>query len=109
MRPIFFLAAFVLSASPLSAQEPEVSLGVKAGWLHFALTTREGQAVKDSPVAVYDLKGQKIAEGDSGEDGQGEFPLPPGGRAIVEFKIGKRLADPILLKYGPGGVFPERV
>jgi len=109
MCRILLLAAFLLPSLPLRAEEPEVSLAVKSGWLHFAVATRNGEPVKDAPVFVYDAKGQKIAEGDSGDDGKGEFPLPGGGRAIVEFKIGKRMADPILLKYDAKAIFPERV
>lgn len=90
------------------ADEPRVSFSLKAGWLHFDLT-QEGKPIADALVTVYDAQGQKTAEGDSGTDGKGEFPLPSGPKSSIEFKIGKRLSDPVAVRSAAGGVYPPQV
>ena len=105
-----WIGAVVLlaTASPAHAAEPQVAFVVKGGWVEFGLT-RDGKPVADAQVLVFDGQGGKLAEGESGPEGRGEFPLPTGNPFRVEIKVGNRNADPIRLTKVDDRVVPANV
>jgi hypothetical protein len=111
-RPLL-IAAAVLIGIPLTAPigraaEPQVEFEVKDGWVEFVLT-RDDKPVPDATVLVFDSGGNKFAEGETGAQGRGLFPLPPGAEFRVEFKVDGRNADMIRLAPVDGRVVPNRV
>jgi hypothetical protein len=79
-----------------------VAFVLKRGWVAFTLQ-QNGQPVPDASVLVIDEGGRQFAEGETGAEGRGEFPLPPGQSFLVEFKVGSRRADPIRLQRSGDG------
>jgi hypothetical protein len=109
----FHIAAVVLLATAFSpasvlAAEPQVSFGVKDGWVEFTLT-HDDKPVADAQVRVFTTNGHQFAEGETGPGGRGEFPLPTDHSFRVEIKIGDHTADPILLTPIDDHVVPTNV
>jgi hypothetical protein len=92
------------------AAEPQVAFAVKTGWLEFTLR-QNGEPVPDATVLVFDEDGRQFAEGETGDQGRGQFPLPRGQAFHVEIKLGGRTADPIRLRRSGDGksVVPANV
>jgi len=90
------------------AAEPQIAFVVKEGWVDFTLK-QDAEPVSDAQVKIFDQNGHKFAEGETGTDGHGTFPMPTGDLFIAEIQIGERTADPIrICRYGEG-VEPDRV
>lgn len=109
----FWIAAVVLlatvsDATPALATEPQVAFVVKDGWVEFSLT-HDDNPVADAQVRVFTPNGYQFAEGETGLEGRGAFPLPPGQSFRIEIKIGDRTADPILLTPIDDHVVPTNV
>lgn len=103
------LLTALLIGSPSHAAEPQISFAVKNRWVKFTLT-HDDQPVTNGMVRVLDGGGNSFAEGETGDNGQGEFPLPPGRLFRVEIKIGNRTADLIPITSIAGNrVIPDRV
>jgi peroxiredoxin len=79
------------------AREPDVSFQVKDGWVEFAVQ-QDGQPCSDVSIHVIDERGMSFARGETGGEGQGVFPLPPGPSFIIELKTGARTADLVCLR-----------
>lgn len=90
---------------PCHAAEPTVSFQVKKGWVSFALQ-QNGKPVP-AVVQVLDEHGRTFAEGETGQEDRGEFPLPAGSTFTIEIKVGSRTADPICLRRAEGGTSVE--
>jgi hypothetical protein len=112
MRAKFPLIASIivlLFVLPVKATEPQISFVVKNRWVKFTLTHDE-TPVTNGMVRVFDGFGNTFAEGETGANGQGEFPLPSGHQFKVEIKIGERTADLIpVTSIGGNRVVPNRV
>lgn len=112
MRHIYFPIVsilFLISSLPTNAAEPQISFAVKNRWVQFTLT-HDDKPVTNGMVRVFDGFGNTFAEGETGTNGQGEFPLPSGHQFRVEIKIGDRAADPIpVTSIGGNRVVPNRV
>jgi hypothetical protein len=109
----FWIAAVVplatlLFVSPVAAREPQIAFAVKDGWVEITVT-HDDKPVADAQVRVITLSGHKFAEGETGPEGRGEFPLPPGTDFRVEIKVGDRNADPIRLTKIDDHVVPTNV
>jgi len=103
------LIALVTMAGSVPAADPQVEFTVTDGWVEFRLT-RDDRPVSGARVLVTDARGQKFADGATGEDGAGEFPIPPGSKNFrIEFRIDDRIADSILLTPVDGIVVPTNV
>ena len=101
--------AMMLSATTVLTAEPQISFAVKNRWVQFTLT-HDDKPVTNGMVRVFDSFGNTFAEGETGTNGQGEFPLPSGHQFRVEIKIGDRAADPIpVTSIGGNRIVPERV
>ncbi len=110
-RFIFEAVAFagtLLAASVANATEPQVAFVVKDGWVSMKMT-RDEKPVPDAEVRVYDEHGGKFGEGETGSEGQAEFPLPPGRIFRLEIKTGDRTADIIQLTKVDDQVMPANV
>jgi hypothetical protein len=105
---VLVIAAVVSFTTPADAAEPQVAFGVKNGWVEFTLM-HDDKPVADAQVRVITTNGHTFAEGETGPQGRGEFPLPPGHSFRVENKIGDRTADPILLTPIDDHVVPTNV
>ncbi len=102
------LLATVMFVSPVSAGEPQAAFAVKDGLIEMTIT-RDDMPVADAQVRVFAANGHKFAEGETGPEGRGEFPLPPGTDFRVEIKVGDRTADPIRLTKIDDYVVPTNV
>jgi hypothetical protein len=107
------IAAVVLLATACRpavahAAEPQVAFVVADGWVEFALT-QDGRPVAGAQVRVFAATGHRYADGETGPEGRGVFPLPPGPSFRVEIKLGDRTADPILLTPVGDHVVPTEV
>ncbi|MBU6217240.1 MAG: hypothetical protein KGR17_11610 [Acidobacteria bacterium] len=102
------LATVLCAASASNAAEPQAAFALKDGWVALAVT-RDGVPVNEARIKVCDGQGQPFATGETGQEGRGEFPLPPGPSFTVEIKVGDRTADPIRLTHGSAGLFPSEV
>lgn len=102
---VIALAACAVAAP---AAEPTVAFAVKDGWVSLALTGADGP-IADAQVEVYTAAGHRFAEGETGADGRGEFPLPPGPHCRVEIRIGDRRADSIRLTRTGDRLAPSNV
>jgi hypothetical protein len=101
--------ALLVSANTAQTAEPQISFTVKNRWVKFNLTHDE-TPVTNGMVRVFDGFGNTFAEGETGTNGQGEFPLPSGHQFKVEIKIGERTADLIpVTSIGGNRVVPNRV
>lgn len=109
-KPVFLWASVLTLALAARGHgsEPQVVFQVKDGWVEFTVR-HDGEPCAEATVNVLDQAGKKFAEGETGLDGQGVFPLPAGSFFIVEFKVGKRTADPVPLRRTRDGVEPSRV
>jgi hypothetical protein len=106
LATVVLVTAAIVAASP--AAEPEVAFGVKDGWVEMTLT-RDDRPVPDARIKVFDHQGGTFADGETGPDGRGEFPLPPGDSFRVEIVVEGRTADPIPLTRVDDHVVPGRV
>ena len=99
---------FLISSLATKASGPPISYAVKNRWIQFTLT-HDDKPVTNGMVRVFDGFGNNFAEGETGTNGQGEFPLPSGHQFRVEIKIGDRAADPIpVTSNGGNRIVPER-
>src|SRR5438876_731644 len=90
---ISLVGGFLLS-TPCWAVEPEATFVAKGKWVALILT-RDNQPVADAQVRVFTASGNQYAEGETGPQGRGEFPMPPGSMFMVEIRSGGRTADQI--------------
>ena len=65
--------AMMLSATTVLTAEPQISFAVKNRWVQFTLT-HDDKPVTNGMVRVFDSFGNTFAEGETGTNGQGEFP-----------------------------------
>lgn len=105
---IWFGGVVMLLAASRGTAEPHVGFVLKNGWVECTLH-QEGKPISDAVIHVIDDGGKNFAEGQTGDDGQGAFPLPRGTWFTVEIKTGERTADPIRLFKLNGNVEPARV
>lgn len=109
-RFVFSITVALLATAGFTAAdaaEPQVEFEVKSDRVAFAVT-RDEQPVAAAKVRVFD--GILVyAEAESGPDGRGECPMPPGEFFRVDIQIGDRTADRILLRKIDDHVFPSRV
>ena len=103
-----FLTVVLLAPAPAHADDAQVAFNVKDGWVEMTLT-RDAEPIPDVRIKVFDHRGGKFAEGETGPLGRGEFPLPPGDSLMIEFTVGDRTADPIRLSKVDDRVVPTRV
>ncbi len=90
------------------AGEPQIAFTVANDWVDCRLQ-QDGVAIPGAIVQITDERGKKFAEGITGENGDGTFPLPHLPRFIVIVKIGDRVADPIRLTRIDTQVVPTEV
>jgi hypothetical protein len=89
--------------------EPQATFTLKNGWVEFALR-KDGRPVANATIQVINEHGKNLGDGETGENGQTAFPLPPGASfVVVEIKAGERTADPIRLYKRDSSVEPARV
>lgn len=108
LRTLAAVVGLFLAPAPARAAEPEIAFNVVDGWVDLKLT-QDDKPLPGAKVLVLDSRGGKFADGETGPDGSGEFPMPPGTQFRVEVKIGDRTADMILLTQVDGIVVPKSV
>ncbi|MFO0805522.1 MAG: hypothetical protein U0791_20655 [Gemmataceae bacterium] len=108
LRVVVIAANLLRAESDAGAAEPEIAFTVVDGWVELKLT-QDDNPLPGAKVRVLDSRGGKFADGETGTDGSGEFPMPPGTQFRVEIKVGDRTADMILLTQVDGIVVPKSV
>lgn len=98
----------VIPGGPCRGAEPQIAFVVADGWVTFKLQ-QDGQPVAGARVRVLDAQGRQFAEGETGPEGRGLFPLPPGASLMVEVKLGERTADLIRLTRTDDSLVPTQV
>ncbi len=70
---------------------------------------KEARGIADAEVRIFDERGGSFGTGQTGSNGDSEFPLPPGKAFHVEIKVGDKFCDPIRLFNHGDKVEPSRV
>lgn len=108
LRTVVLAASVFVVPAVARAAEPEIAFTVVDGWVELKLT-QDDNPLPGAKVRVLDSRGGKFADGETGTDGSGEFPMPPGTQFRLEIKVGDRTADMILLTQVDGIVVPKNV
>lgn len=102
------VAWWTVFASQSIASEPQIAFTLEDGWVSFTLT-RDGQPVPNARVIVFNRYGGKHAEGETGAEGGGIFPMPRDPECWVEVTVGDRIAERIRLQLIKDRVIPSPV
>lgn len=87
--------------------QAEVTVEQRKGWIHFRIE-HQGQPVAGALVEIWDDTPSKFAEGTTGENGAGQFPMPTTKQFKMEVKIQDKSANSILLTRIDDEIVPKR-
>ena len=97
------------TASAAHAAKPEVSFALDKGWVEFRVEI-DGAPVDGATVEVFDAVGAPFGNGETGKNGEGTFPAPPGRTCRLAVTVNGKACDSVLLLFdGPASVRPARV
>ncbi|MBM4068351.1 MAG: hypothetical protein FJ271_05335 [Planctomycetes bacterium] len=103
-----FAVALLAIGSKASARDPQAAFALKGGWVECTVE-HDDRPVANAALVILDGQGNKFADGETDETGQGQFPLPGGGSFSVEIKTGKKTWDPIRLVKVDKEIQPAKV
>jgi hypothetical protein len=87
--------------------QAEVTVEQRKGWIQFRIE-HQGQPVPGALVEIWDDSQSKFAEGTTGTNGEGQFPMPTTRQFKMEVKIQDKSANSILLTRIDDEIVPKR-
>lgn len=103
------LLAALAWAGSADAGKPEATFALAKGWVEFRIE-QDGSPASGATVEVFDAVGAPVANGETGEGGEGSFPKPAGHTCRLLVTVKGKACDSVLLLFdGPASVRPARV